>query len=103
MKKIVYSFMAVCIFLLCSNQIQAQVIKKEPKPYKLFSIGKQLRISSTQLIKDVMVWTTDGNRIVEQKKLNTNIVNIDIPVNRPYYFVMIGLANGKIYTEKVAL
>jgi hypothetical protein len=103
MKNYLCSMMAVCSLLFFSFGLSAQNNKKEAKPYKLFSSGKQLRISSTLPVKEVMIWTTDGHRVVEQKQVNTNQVNISLPISRPYYFVMIGLTNGKIYTEKVAL
>jgi hypothetical protein len=102
MKKYICSMMAVCSLLFFSFGLSAQNNNKEAKPYKLFSSGKQLRISSTQTLKEVMIWTTDGHRVVEQKRINNNTVTISIPINRNYFFVMIGLVNGKIYTENLA-
>jgi Tol biopolymer transport system component len=102
MKNYLCSMMAVCSLLFFSFGLSAQNNNKEAKPYKLFSSGNQLRISSTQTLKEVMIWTTDGHRVVEQKRINNNTVTISIPINRNYFFVMIGLVNGKIYTEKLA-
>jgi hypothetical protein len=74
---------------------------KEIKPYKITSSGRQLFIKSNKTIQHVMVWTTDGNRVVEQKNINNNNITIDIPISRRTFFLMIGLADGKIYTEKL--
>lgn len=103
MKNYLYIMIAACPFLFFSFVLSAQGAKKEIKPYKLYTSGKQLRIASTQTLKEVMIWTTDGHRVVEQKQINNNTVAMSIPINRNYFFVMIGLANGKIYTEKLAL
>lgn len=77
--------------------------KKEAKPYKILTSGKQITIKSTKAIKHVMLWTTSGNRVVEQKEINNSSYTITIPVNQKTFFLMIGLEDGKIYTEKVGL
>jgi hypothetical protein len=82
--------------------VQAQpATTKEIKPYKITGSGRQLFIKSNKIIQHVMVWTTDGNRVVEQKNINNNNITIDIPISRRTFFLMIGLVDGKIYTEKM--
>lgn len=78
-------------------------LKKEPKPYKILTAGKQITIKSTKDIKHVMLWTTSGNRVVEQKEINKTSFTINIPVNQKAFFMMIGLVGGKTYTEKIGL
>lgn len=77
--------------------------KKETKPYKILTSGKQITIKSTKDINHVMLWTTGGNRVVEQKEINKGSYTINIPVNQKTFFLMIGLVGGKIYTEKIGI
>lgn len=82
---------------------RAQPEKKESKPYKILTNGKQITIKSTKNIHHVMLWTTGGNRVVEQKEINKPTYSFYIPINQTTFFLMIGLAGGKIYTEKIGL
>lgn len=81
----------------------AQPLKKESKPYKVLTLGRQLTIKSNKNIQHIMLWTTGGDRVIEQKDINNNSFTIDIPISRKAFFLMIGLANGKIYTEKIGV
>ncbi|MBL7748465.1 MAG: hypothetical protein JNM19_13595, partial [Chitinophagaceae bacterium] len=76
---------------------------KESKPYKVLTSGKQITIRSTKEIKHVMLWTSGGNRLVEQREINNTSYTFTIPVSGSYFFLMVGLAGGKIYTEKIGL
>ncbi len=75
----------------------------EAKPYKVITYGKQITIKSNKSIKHVMVWTTGGNRVIEQKEINSSSYTFTIPVNQKTFFLMIGLDGGKIYTEKMGI
>ncbi len=76
---------------------------KEIKPYKLLTSGRQITIKSTRNIKNVMLWTTSGYRVVEQREINNSSFMLNMPVNQKTFFLMIGLENGKIYTEKIGI
>lgn len=76
---------------------------KEKKPYKILTAGRQLTIQCNKEISHVMVWTTRGNRVVEQKDIRSTQYRIDIPVNQKTFFLMIGTSDGKIYTEKIGV
>lgn len=80
-----------------------ETIIKESKPYKILTSGRQITIKSSKNIQHVMVWTTSGYRIVEQKEINNNSFVINIPVNQKTFFLMIGLSDGNIYTEKIGI
>lgn len=82
---------------------EAQPVKKEAKPYKVLTSGRQLTIKSTRSIKNVMLWTTGGDRVIEQRDINNNSVTFEIPISRRAFFLMVGLANGKVYTEKIGV
>ncbi len=77
--------------------------KKESKPYKILTSGKQITIKSTKDINHVMLWTTGGNRVVEQKEINKSLFTFTIPVNQNTFYMMIGMTGGKIYTEKIGI
>ncbi len=101
--KSVSRLVAVILFTVSFLSIKAQSTKKETKPYRVITSGRQLTIKSNKTINNIMVWTTDGNRVVEQKNINNNSFTIDIPVYRKAFYLMIGLTNGKIYTEKIGV
>lgn len=101
--KSVSRLVAVILFTVSFLSIKAQSSKKETKPYRVITSGRQLTIKSNKTINNIMVWTTDGNRVVEQKNINNNSFTIDIPVYRKAFYLMIGLTNGKIYTEKIGV
>lgn len=76
---------------------------KEKKPYKVLTSGKQLTIKSSKDIRNVMVWTTGGDRVVEQKDVNADTYVINLPVNQKSFFLMVGFPDGKVYTEKIGV
>jgi hypothetical protein len=78
-----------------------QPVKKEVKPYKVLTSGKQITIRSTKNIQHVMLWTTGGHRVVEQREINSSSFAFTIPVNEKIFFLMVGMDGGKIYTEKI--
>lgn len=75
----------------------------DQKPYKLITKGKQVSIKSIKGIKQVMLWTSGGNRVVEQKDINNSSYIMHIPVSQKTFFLMIGLTDGTVYTEKLAI
>lgn len=92
------------VSLLVSNAQPATVpVKKETPPYKVLTSGKQITIKSTRTIQHVMLWTTDGNRVAEHKKINANSFTMNTGVNQKTFFLMVTLEGGKVYTEKLAV
>ena len=89
-------FMAVMFFTA-----QGQGSQKQNRPYKISNYGRQFTVKSTKSIQHIMVWTTDGHRIVEQKDINSKDAKVEIPVYRKAYFRMIYMADGKSYSEKI--
>ena len=78
-------------------------IKKETRPYKVLSSGKQITIKSDRNIQHVMLWTNNGHRVVEQREINSGSYTFTVPINEKIFFLMVGLEGGKIYTEKIGL
>lgn len=101
--KSVSRLLAVAVLSVSMLTGYTQPIKTEAKPYKVLTTGKQLTIKSSKNIKHVMVWTTSGDRVVEQRDINNSSFTIDIPISRKTFFLMVGLENGKVYTEKIGV
>jgi len=77
--------------------------EKNSKPYRILTSGKLVTIKSTKTIKNVMVWTSGGNRIIEDKNVNASNYNFRITVNEKIFFIMVQLADGKTYSEKIGV
>ncbi len=96
-------------FLFICTQGQPSVVpneipgKKESRPYKVLTDGKRVTIKSTKEIKHIMLWTSRGNRVIEQKEINASSFTFQVPVTDKYFFLMIGLEGGNIYTEKIGV
>lgn len=99
------AFASLSLFMVAvqAQPLENDPVKKETKPFKILISGKQVTIKSTREINHVMLWTSGGNRLVEQKDIHDNNFSFRIPVNGSYFFLMIALANGKVYTEKIGL
>jgi hypothetical protein len=101
----VMSLLLMSLLFISSHaqQVTDNKPKKETKPYKVLTSGKQITIKSTKDINHVMLWTNSGDRLVEQRAINAPSYSFIIPINGRFFFLMVGLTNGKIYTEKIGL
>ena len=99
--------LAIALFSLLFIGSQAQptetAVKKEPRPYKFSSSGNQITLRCNKNIQNVMLWTTNGHRVVEQRDINTSSYTFTVPVNDKVFFLMVGLEGGKIFTEKIGI
>jgi hypothetical protein len=77
--------------------------KKETRPYKLLTSGKEITIKSKKNIQHVMLWTSTGHRVIEQRDINASSFTFTIPINEKIFFLMVGLDGEKIYTEKIGM
>ena len=78
-------------------------IEKNSRPYRILTNGKTVTIKSVKNIKSLMVWTSGGHRIIEEKNLNTSNYNFRVTVNEKLFFIMVQLADGKTYSEKIGV
>jgi hypothetical protein len=97
------AFLSLLFLFSQAQPLPDPPVNKDPKPYQLLTSGKQLTIKSTRGIRQVMLWTVNGNRVVEQRAVNNNSYTINIPVNHKTFFLMVGLNDGKVYTEKIGV
>lgn len=96
-----FAIVSLSLFCLHSEAQSDPREKKESKPYKVLTSGKQITIKSNKDISHVMLWTSRGNRVVEQKEINSGSFSFIIPVNDKYFFLMVGLNDGKVYSQKI--
>lgn len=100
-------FMVIASAVLLSLATQAQpendLLKNDNKPYRILTSGKQVTIKSKKTIKNVMVWTSNGHRIVEQRDINAASFSFQPAVKEKVFFVMIQYEGLKPYTEKVGV
>jgi hypothetical protein len=78
-------------------------VSSAAKPYKVLTNGKQITIQSKQTLKSLMVWTSGGHRIVEEKELKTVSYSFTVPSSDKVFFIMIETAEGKRFTEKMGV
>lgn len=78
--------------------------KKENKPFRILTYGKQVTVKSTKDIKTIMVWTATGHRIVEQTQVNASSYTFNVSGSRErIFFVMVQYEGQKPVTEKFGL
>ena len=112
MRSIIRKVFLVFVLAFFSILTQAQPVnnsgvvkenEKINKPYRILTTGKMVTIKSTKNIKSIMVWTSGGNRIIEDKKVNSPNYNFRITVNEKIFFLRVQLADGKTYSEKIGI
>jgi len=77
--------------------------KTENKPFRVLTNGKQITIQSNKNISKIIVWTSGGNRFVEQSNIETSSYNFTIPAKEKLVFMMLELHDGKRFTEKIGI
>jgi hypothetical protein len=100
---IAVSVLSVFLFVSKVQPAAGQAVKKETPPYQVITTGKQISIKSNRNIRHVMLWTSSGHRVVEQRDINAASYTFTIPVDEKIFYLMLGLGDGKIYTEKIGM
>lgn len=77
--------------------------KTEIKPFRILTNGKRITIQSDKDISRVIVWTSSGNRFVEQSNIEAPSYNFTIPSKERFVFIMLELQGGKRFTEKIGV
>jgi hypothetical protein len=99
-------FAAIVVITCLSVLSQAQplnTVTEGKKPYKILTSGKQVTVKSSKNIKNIMVWTASGHRIVEQKEINEPTFSFNVSVGEKVFFLMIQFEGSKPYTEKIGI
>lgn len=113
MKPIILKAILVFTLFNATCFVQAQVKPIGPtektsavspaKPYRILTNGKQITIQSKMDIRSVLVWTSSGHRIVEQKEINAATYKFSFPAREKILFLMLETINGKRFTEKIGV
>ncbi len=85
------------------NVARKTEINSPAKPFKVLTNGKQITIQSKQNLKSLLVWTSSGHRIVEEKDLKSNSYSFTVPAKEKVIFMMIETAERKRFTEKMGV
>ena len=104
---LIFSLLSINCFIhgqgKSSPGLQGANAETTAKPYKVLTNGKQITIQSKQDIRSVMVWTSSGHRIVEQKDINAASYKFTVSVNERVFFMMLETVDGKRFTEKIGV
>jgi|SRR6185503_13382258 len=98
-------FGATCIISAQGNSLKGSEVNTSTsaKPYKVLTNGKQITIQSKQNIKSLMVWTSSGHRIVEEKEVMNTTYSFTVPSKEKLVFIMTEMSDGKRFTEKIGV
>lgn len=96
-------FFATYIINGQGNSVPGTEVSTSAKPFKVMTNGKQITIQSKQNLKSIMVWTSSGHRIVEEKDLKTNSYSFAVPAKEKVVFIRLETAEGKRFTEKMGV
>lgn len=78
-------------------------VSSASKPYKVLTNGNQITIESKQNLKSLMVWSSSGHRIVEEKELKTTSYSFYVPAKEKICFISIETMEGKRFSEKIGV
>ncbi|MBI1342944.1 MAG: hypothetical protein GC171_08425 [Terrimonas sp.] len=78
--------------------------KKAKKPYKILTSGKTITIKTASVnLKNLMIWTARGNRILELKDINRQQYSYTSTINENIFFILMEMDNGQRFTEKIGI
>lgn len=81
--------------------------KKAVKPFKVLTSGKRITIQSTdntKKFKQILVWTSGGNRIVEQHELDAPSFDFSVSgIRENVFFLMVAFKDGERFSEKIGV
>ena len=94
---------SVCDLLPAQATDAAKNQSVDSKPYRILSSGKKITIQAKQPIKTVIVWASNGHRLVEQKDIKSNSFSFDITIPEKIFFMRVDMEDGKMYTQKLGV
>jgi hypothetical protein len=107
LKRSIVAFILICSSLLFSQLTVAQAgVKTENKsnpPFRVLTSGKKITIQAKQSIQSVMVWTSAGHRVIEEKEINATAYSFNITISEKIFYLRVDMADGKMYTKKIGV
>lgn len=82
---------------ICQSQ------KTENKPYKILTNGQRITIQASSRFHSLIVWTSGGHRITEQKNIKTDRFSFQVPAGEKIIFLLIIFSDEKRFTEKIGI
>jgi ribosomal 50S subunit-recycling heat shock protein len=76
---------------------------KSAKPFRILTSGRKITIQAKKNIKTVIVWTSGGHRIIEQKDINATSYSFEITIQEKIFFVRVDMEDDKMYTQKIGV
>ncbi len=102
--KLATLFLAIALLFLPVVQLLANPGKGKPaKPFRIHMSGKQVTIKCSKDIKSLMVWTSGGHRLVEQKDIDAGNFTFKVDVKASTLYLMLRFSDDKTYSEKIGL
>ena len=99
-------FISCCLPLLrpvSAQTVSAKIESKSTEPFRILTSGKRITIQAKQNIKEVMVWTSNGHRLIEQKEINSSTYSFDVTIAEKIFFLRVDMADGKMFTKKIGI
>lgn len=78
-------------------------VSRAKKPFKVLTNGRTITIKSTTNLKNIMIWTSQGNRVVEQKDIRQTQFTYNATIRENVFFILVEMENGGRYTERVGI
>ena len=72
-------------------------------PYRIYQAGNQLVVQNTSSIESLVVWNSQGKRLIEKKNIQQGTTHVSLNNSTGFAFVHINLEDGTRFTEKVIL
>lgn len=79
------------------------IVFNQLNPYKIYPSRGRLVITSKYLLNELIVWGSDGKRLLERKNVPEGVLYLPLPHTPGVVFVHISMADGKRYTEKIVI
>ena len=98
--------LSYCISFCPGTNAQSPELNKENKliePFRILTSGKKITIQAKQNIKAVMLWTSNGHRVIEQKDINAETYSFTITISEKVFFLRVDMADGKMFTKKIGI
>ncbi len=85
------------------SSVMAVSFNQKINPYRIYQSGNQLVVQNTSSIESLVVWNSQGKRLIEKKNIQQGTTHVSLNNSRGFAFVHINLEDGTRFTEKVIL
>jgi len=79
------------------------IVFTQLNPYKIYQSGSRLVINNKYIMEELIVWSSDGKRLLERKNVPEGVLYLPLQNMRGLVFVHISMTDGNRYTERIVL